>query len=139
MANSRRWLLTLACLPLFCACATQPPPAPPEAEPPVSAPTSEATSIPAPTKPPLQPAGEPDRHISIAAVGDVMLGTDFPENHLPDDDGVGFLADVTPWLAAADITIGNLEGVLLARTRRPVTCSAHRRVTPGICVTPVST
>ena len=113
MANSRRWLLTLACLPLFCACATQPLPAPPEAEPPVSAPTSEATSIPAPTKPPLQPAGEPDRHISIAAVGDVMLGTDFPENHLPDDDGVGFLADVTPWLAAADITIGNLEGVLL--------------------------
>ena len=113
MANSRRWLLTLACLPLFCACATQPLPAPPEAEPPVSAPTSEATSIPAPTKPPLQPAGEPDRHISIAAVGDVMLGTDFPENHLPDDDGVGFLADVTPWLSAADITIGNLEGVLL--------------------------
>ena len=113
MANSRRWLLTLACLPLFCACATQPPPAPAEAEPPVSAPTSEATSIPAPAKPPSLPAGEPDRHISIAAVGDMMLGTDFPENHLPDDDGVGFLADVTPWLSAADITIGNLEGVLL--------------------------
>ena len=43
----------------------------------------------------------------------MMLGTDFPENHLPDDDGVGFLADVTPWLSAADITIGNLEGVLV--------------------------
>ena len=113
MANSRRWLLTLACLPLFCACATQPPPAPAEAEPPVSAPTSEATSIPAPAKPPSLPAGEPDRHISIAAVGDMMLGTDFPENHLPDDDGVTFLADVTPWLSAADITIGNLEGVLV--------------------------
>lgn len=83
MANSRRWLLTLACLPLFCACATQPLPAPPEAEPPVSAPTNEATPIPAPTKPPLQPAGEPGRHISIAAVGDVMLGTDFPETTCP--------------------------------------------------------
>ena len=43
----------------------------------------------------------------------MMLGTDFPENHLPDDDGVTFLADVTPWLLAADITIGNLEGVLV--------------------------
>jgi poly-gamma-glutamate capsule biosynthesis protein CapA/YwtB (metallophosphatase superfamily) len=51
--------------------------------------------------------------ISIAAVGDMMLGTDFPENHLPDDDGVGFLRHVTPILSAADVTFGNLEGVLL--------------------------
>jgi poly-gamma-glutamate capsule biosynthesis protein CapA/YwtB (metallophosphatase superfamily) len=42
-----------------------------------------------------------------------MLGTDFPENILPDDDGVGFLVPVTPILSAADITFGNLEGVLL--------------------------
>ena len=51
--------------------------------------------------------------ISIAAVGDMMIGTDYPENHLPDDDGVGFLAAVTPWLRSADITFGNLEGVLV--------------------------
>lgn len=50
--------------------------------------------------------------ITIAGVGDVMLGTDFPENHLPDDDGVGFLSDVAPVLRAADIAFGNLEGVL---------------------------
>ncbi len=43
----------------------------------------------------------------------MMLGTDYPENHLPDDDGVGFLAQVTPILSSADITFGNLEGVLL--------------------------
>lgn len=43
----------------------------------------------------------------------MMLGTDYPENHLPDDDGVSFLAAVTPILSAADITFGNLEGVLL--------------------------
>ena len=43
----------------------------------------------------------------------MMIGTDYPQNHLPDDDGVGFLAHVTPILAAADIAIGNLEGVLL--------------------------
>jgi len=42
-----------------------------------------------------------------------MLGTDFPENILPDDDGVGFLQAVTPILAAPDVTFGNLEGVLL--------------------------
>jgi hypothetical protein len=51
--------------------------------------------------------------ISIAAVGDMMIGTDFPQNHLPDDDGAGFLADVAPVLSAADIAFGNLEGVLM--------------------------
>lgn len=43
----------------------------------------------------------------------MMLGTDYPKDHLPDDDGVNFLAHVTPALAAADIAIGNLEGVLV--------------------------
>jgi capsule synthesis protein PGA_cap len=58
----------------------------------------------------------PSQHrktLSVATVGDIMLGTDFPENHLPDDDGVGFLAAVTPVLQAADIAVGNLEGVLM--------------------------
>lgn len=67
-----------------------------------------------PAEPPAPP--EPDlsiKRITIAAVGDMMLGTDYPENHLPDDDGVGFLSAVTPILSGADITFGNLEGVLL--------------------------
>ena len=51
--------------------------------------------------------------VTIAAVGDLMLGTDFPENRLPDDDGVGFLAEATPLLGGADIAFGNLEGVLM--------------------------
>ena len=51
--------------------------------------------------------------LTVATVGDMMLGTDYPENHLPDDDGVSFLRAVTPALAAADLTIGNLEGVLV--------------------------
>ncbi len=51
--------------------------------------------------------------ITIAAVGDIMLGTDFPDNRLPDDDGLGFLAGVTPILQSADVVFGNLEGVLL--------------------------
>ena len=59
---------------------------------------------------------EPDKsslRITIAAVGDMMIGTDYPENHLPDDDGVSFLAELTPTLSAADLAIGNLEGVLV--------------------------
>jgi poly-gamma-glutamate capsule biosynthesis protein CapA/YwtB (metallophosphatase superfamily) len=51
--------------------------------------------------------------ITIAATGDIMLGTDFPKNHLPDDDAISFLADVTPVLSNADIAFGNLEGVLM--------------------------
>jgi poly-gamma-glutamate capsule biosynthesis protein CapA/YwtB (metallophosphatase superfamily) len=51
--------------------------------------------------------------IRIAAVGDMMIGTDYPQNHLPDDDGVSFLADVAPYLQSADIAFGNLEGVLM--------------------------
>lgn len=70
--------------------------------------------------------------LTIAAVGDMMLGTDYPENHLPDDDGVGFLAAVTPLLSAADITFGNLEGVLVdggepgKRCSNPTTCYRFR-------------
>ena len=90
------------------------------------APIPQPAPEPAPTPPSTQPdpaitqpepvASEPDRalqRLSIAAVGDMMLGTDYPRNHLPDDDGVSFLQTVTPVLAAADIAFGNLEGVLL--------------------------
>jgi poly-gamma-glutamate capsule biosynthesis protein CapA/YwtB (metallophosphatase superfamily) len=64
--------------------------------------------------------------ITIAAVGDMMLGTDYPEDILPDDDGVSFLADVTPILSAADLAIGNLEGVLLDGGEPAKQCSNPR-------------
>jgi len=79
-------------------CATHPPPATPKAAP---------APAPAPLPPPKHPG------LDVTAVGDVMLGTDYPENILPDDDGVGFLTAVTPLLNTADVTFGNLEGVLL--------------------------
>jgi poly-gamma-glutamate capsule biosynthesis protein CapA/YwtB (metallophosphatase superfamily) len=72
------------------------------------------------------------RQIRIAAVGDIMLGTDYPENHLPDDDGVSFLKAVTPWLKDADLTIGNLEGVLMdggeprKQCKNPAACYLFR-------------
>ena len=69
------------------------------------------------TEPVVQeaPPPEPDyaaMRLTVAGVGDIMLGTDYPENHLPDDDGISFLGAVAPTLSAADITFGNLEGVL---------------------------
>ncbi len=96
------WLLLNAA-----ACTVSPvqPPAPPADEPVID------VAEPAP-----EPKPTPDKtamRLTIAAVGDMMIGTDYPQNHLPDDDGVGFLADVAPFLAAADMAFGNLEGVLV--------------------------
>lgn len=65
-----------------------------------------------------------ERILSIAATGDVMLGTDYPENRLPDDDGAGFLAEVAPVLRAADIAVGNLEGVILTGGEPAKTCTS---------------
>lgn len=63
--------------------------------------------------PPIQDVAEDDpRTIQLAAVGDIMLGTDFPKDTLPPDD-LNILANVAPVLRQADITFGNLEGVLL--------------------------
>jgi len=71
----------------------------------------------------------------IAATGDIMLGTDFPDNRLPDDDGESFLRAVTPTLAAADIAFGNLEGVLMdggqaeKKCQNPAACYLFRSPT----------
>lgn len=51
--------------------------------------------------------------MTVSAAGDIMLGTDYPQNHLPDDDGVSMLADVAPVFSNSDIAFGNLEGVLM--------------------------
>src|SRR5688572_22026043 len=52
--------------------------------------------------------------ITIAAVGDIMLGSPFPnETRMPPNDGADLLKDVTPILSAADIAFGNLEGPIV--------------------------
>ena len=107
------------------ACTTTPP----EPEQPAADTQTVIGVAPAITEPPPAPA--PDTsvlRISIAAVGDMMLGTDFPENHLPDDDGVGFLAAVTPALSSADVAFGNLEGVLVDGGEPAKKCK-----NPGAC------
>jgi len=110
LASSRVAVIGIALLALASGCAAPPPQV--DGEPQAEQATEPASPVgsAAVETPPAAPA-VPVR-LSIAAVGDMMLGTDYPENHLPDDDGVSFLADVTPWLAGADISFGNLEGVL---------------------------
>src|SRR5512145_2590210 len=63
----------------------------------------------------LQPPAESAvaQRISVAAVGDIMLGNDFPTDALPPGDGQVMLQEVAALLRAADITVGNLEGALL--------------------------
>lgn len=52
--------------------------------------------------------------LSIAAVGDVMIGsTSIDETFLPPNDGRDILKEVTPILSRADIAFGNLEGPLV--------------------------
>jgi poly-gamma-glutamate capsule biosynthesis protein CapA/YwtB (metallophosphatase superfamily) len=52
--------------------------------------------------------------ITIAAVGDIMLGsTSINDTFLPPNDGVDMLKEVTPILSRADIAFGNLEGPML--------------------------
>ena len=61
-----------------------------------------------------------------------MLGTDYPKDVLADDDGDSLLAAVNPYLQDADITFGNLEGVLLdggepeKACRNPESCYLFR-------------
>jgi poly-gamma-glutamate capsule biosynthesis protein CapA/YwtB (metallophosphatase superfamily) len=51
--------------------------------------------------------------LTIAAVGDIMLGSPFPnESRMPPNDGADLLKPVAPILQAADIAFGNLEGPL---------------------------
>ncbi len=89
---------------LLASCATPP------AKLPAPAP-SHPTRPAEPAKPP--PAASTHHGLTLAAVGDIMPGTDFPENILPDDDGLSFFDAVTPLLSAPDVTFGNFEGVLL--------------------------
>jgi len=52
--------------------------------------------------------------VSIIGVGDIMMGTNFPDpSYLPPDNGNHLLADVQHILKNADVTFGNLEGVVL--------------------------
>jgi hypothetical protein len=96
-------------------------------------PSVEILTIPGPGLMPL-PEIDPDRRfISIIGVGDIMLGTNYPDNsYLPVNDGRNLLMPLHDMLQSATVTFGNLEGVLLdgegtvKRCRNPDLCYAFR-------------
>ena len=55
------------------------------------------------------------KEIKIVGVGDIMLGTAYPSKRYlpPNEDCRPLLEDVKPYLLEADISFGNLEGVLV--------------------------
>ncbi|HYG19709.1 MAG TPA: CapA family protein [Ohtaekwangia sp.] len=60
--------------------------------------------------------------LTIIGVGDIMMGTSYPEDKLPPEDGAFLLRAVEPVLRDADVTFGNLEGTLLDAGGTPKTC-----------------
>jgi hypothetical protein len=51
--------------------------------------------------------------LTIIAVGDIMMGSDYPINMLPPNNGGRLFENVGDALNSADLTIGNLEGVIM--------------------------
>jgi len=73
---------------------------------------SEEVVSPVLTPTPAKPTN--NEPITIAAVGDIMLGsTSINDTFLPPNDGADLLKEVTPILSKADIAFGNLEGPML--------------------------
>ena len=60
--------------------------------------------------------------VSIIGVGDIMMGTTYPEDKLPPNDGDFLLKNVESILRDADVTFGNLEGTLLDEGGIPKKC-----------------
>ena len=101
-----------------------------------------ASPTPSPTPAPVAPAHSGpgfvlpqlnDREIVVTAVGDVMLGSTFPDETgglLPPNDGADLLAEVTPILKRGDVVFGNLEGPLYDGEGTSLKC---RGKAPGHC------
>lgn len=51
-------------------------------------------------------------HITIVAVGDIMMGSDYPTSRLPPNNGKDLLREAKPCFLKADIAMANLEGPL---------------------------
>lgn len=67
--------------------------------------------------------------IAIIGVGDVMIGTNFPNaGYLPSDSGKYMLAGVKDVLSSADLTFANQEGVILNEGGTQKQCS-----NPDVC------
>jgi hypothetical protein len=75
----------------------------------------------------LCPLAQSSDTLTVAAVGDIMMGTTWPEEVLPPHDGAGIFDAVAESFRGAGIVFGNLEGPLFdggegikcARNRNP--------------------
>lgn len=100
---------------------------------PNASPSPTPASLPASTVPGFVLPQLNGREIVVTAVGDVMLGTTFPDETgglLPPNDGVDLLQQVTPILKRGDIVFGNLEGPLVDGEGMSLKC---RGKAPGHC------
>jgi len=102
MRNVYKWnLVLLAALALLLPLACQP-----------KTVTGEETVNAAKPEPEATPKNK--ETVTIAAVGDILLGSPFPnDSRMPPNDGIDSLKEVTPLLSAADIAFGNLEGPMI--------------------------
>lgn len=67
--------------------------------------------------------------LTFIGVGDIMMGTNYPnEDRLPSNNARHLMAQVKDVLKEADITMGNLEGVLLDEGGTPKGCR-----NPDVC------
>lgn len=67
--------------------------------------------------------------LTIIGVGDIMMGTNYPnEDRLPPNNAKHLMAAVNDILKDADVTMGNLEGVLLDEGGTPKGCR-----NPDVC------
>jgi len=64
------------------------------------------------------------KEIKIVAVGDIMLGTDYPSSkYLPPNDDCSFMLDKTSsYIQDADLSFGNLEGALINGGKMAKSC-----------------
>jgi len=62
---------------------------------------------------PAQAQESSDQTLTITAVGDIMMGTTYPEPLLPPHDGKGIFDAVKGSFQGSDLLFGNLEGPLL--------------------------
>lgn len=61
--------------------------------------------------------------ITVIGVGDIMMGSNYPNDYgLPANEGLQLMKEVEPILKNADVTFGNLEGVLLNQGGIAKTC-----------------
>lgn len=70
--------------------------------------------------------------LTVAAVGDIMMGTTWPEEVLPPRDGEGIFDSVADSFRGAGIVFGNLEGPLFDGGEG-IKCAKHRNPRKTLC------